>query len=287
MKFSILIVTFKSEHLLGKLLKKIPKKHQIIIVENSGCTRTKKNIEKNFKNTKVLTPPKNLGYASAFNLGLKKCKHKLVLTLTPDINMSKILINQLEKIVKTFKNFTILAPEYKNQKIHKNYFPINNSEKIKLKGFILEQVKELDWCFCIINTLKTKRTNLLDEKFFLYFETTDYSKRLIKNNHKFYVVKNLFFNHLGTGSTKKKYNFEIQVNRNWHYNWSKFYYFKKNFNYLYAIKKLLPNLYQGLVGIIISILKINYSHIQLHMASIKGALSGIFLLKSYFRPNIQ
>ena len=121
----------------------------------------------------------------------------------------------------------------------------------------------------------------------MYFETTDLCGELLKKNHKMYVIKNLKFEHIGTGSTRKKYINEVLINRNWHYSWSKFYFFKKNKNYFYAIKKVLPNIYQSLLGIIVSVFKINFFHLKLHFASLSGILNGIFLNKSLFRPKIK
>ena len=121
----------------------------------------------------------------------------------------------------------------------------------------------------------------------MYFETIDLCKELIKKNHNFYTIQNLKFSHLGTSSTKKIYNNEILVNRNWHFSWSKFYFFKKNNNYLFAFKKILPNIYQGILGILISILRLNIFHIRLHLASLSGILNGKLIRKSLYRPQIK
>ena len=92
MKLSVIIISYKSDHLLNNLLKYIPKKYQIIIVENSRSFLIKKKIEKKFKNTKVIIPEINLGYARAFNKAFKECRNKKVLTLTPDVIINKKLI---------------------------------------------------------------------------------------------------------------------------------------------------------------------------------------------------
>ena len=95
------------------------------------------------------------------------------------------------------------------------------------------------------------------------------------------------FDHIGTGSTKKIYNHEILINRNWHYCWSKFYFFRKNNNYFYAIKKVLPNIYQNLIGIIISLFKLNMIELRLHKSSLSGIINSILLRKAFYRPNIK
>tara|TARA_Y200000002_G_C22670037_1_gene659634 strand:+ start:57 stop:923 length:867 start_codon:yes stop_codon:yes gene_type:complete len=288
MKFSVIIISFNSNHLLKKLLLKIPKKHQVIIVENSQLKSTKK-LEKKFKNLKVIIPKENLGYSRGFNLALKHCKNHLILTFTPDIKIDKKLISKLEKFLLIFKNFTIIAPEYKNQKIYKNFTPLDNKrlDIKKIKSFTVKQVKEIDWCFCIINKKKIKTLDILDNNYFMYFETTDLCRKLIKLNHKLYIIKDLKFDHIGTSSTKKIYNHEILINRNWHYSWSKFYFFRKNNNYFYAIKKVLPNIYQNLIGIIISLFKLNMIELRLHKSSLSGIINSILLRKAFYRPNIK
>ena len=59
MSFSVVIVAFKSEHLLEKLIKSIPKSYEVIVIENSINYSVKKNIEKLFTNSKVIVPETN------------------------------------------------------------------------------------------------------------------------------------------------------------------------------------------------------------------------------------
>ena len=101
-----------------------------------------------------------------------------------------------------------------------------------------------------------------------------------------YVVKNFKFDHLGTSSSQKNLIMQLKKTETGIFSWSKFY-FKKNYSYLFALKKILPNVYQSLVGVIWCILVFEFKDIKLHIASLKGLLSGIFLIKSHFRPNLN
>ena len=288
MKLSVIIISYKSEKLLKELLYKIPSRYQITIIENSLLKTTKKNIEKKFKNAKVIIPPKNLGYASAFNLAFSKCINNFILMITPDVKISNKMIVRIEKFVKSFQKFTVLAPVYKNQQIHKNFNLLRSTNnKIKVLGYNLFKVKEIDGCLFLLNKKKLKKTKILDENFFLYFETTDFCLNLIKKKHNLYVINEIKFEHLGTSSSDKKYKYYIDLNRNWHYAWSKFYFFKKNFSYLYALRKIIPNIYQGLIGALLSILKLKFTETNLHFASILGSINAIFLRKPYYRPKIK
>ena len=73
---TIIIVTFKSDKIIYKFIKKIPKEISVIVVENSKNLKLKKNLEKKYKNTKVYLR-KNEGVGSSLNYGVKKNKNKL------------------------------------------------------------------------------------------------------------------------------------------------------------------------------------------------------------------
>ena len=97
MKLSFAIISYKSDHLLSKLLGKISRKHEVIVIENSLQDKTKNKIEKKFQNSKVIIPEKNLGYASAFNKALKMSKNNffvlyyLILILSSSVLLNLIL----------------------------------------------------------------------------------------------------------------------------------------------------------------------------------------------------
>ena len=46
-----------------------------------------------------------------------------------------------------------------------------------------------------------------------------------------------------SNSVDNKYSLISKLTRAWHYNWSKFYYYKKNYNYFFALKKIIPNIF--------------------------------------------
>ena len=96
MKLSFIIISFKSYHLLEKLLSEIPRQHEIIIDENSLEMETKYKIEKKYKNSKVVIPKENLGYATAFNKAYKMCKNNFIITINPDTKIEKTLFKKLK-----------------------------------------------------------------------------------------------------------------------------------------------------------------------------------------------
>jgi len=289
MNISVVIVAFKSDHILQSLLSSIPSHYEIIVIENSLQNETKINLESKFSNLEVLIPNENLGYSGGVNLGVKRSKYKFVLVLTADVVFSLEMIQNFEKFIEQFNNFALLAPVYENSTVHQNFkiFHNNKVDKIKIKNFYLTEVDEIDGAFFLLNKSEFKTTKIMDENFFLYFESTDLCYQLKKNKKKMYVIENLKFKHKGTASSKKEYEFEILINRNWHYSWSKFYFYKKNNNYFYALRKISPNIFRSLIRYFYSRVVFDTKEAKLNGAILSGIFNAILLRKSFYRPNIK
>lgn len=289
MSISVVIISYKSDHLLQNIITSIPNHFEIIIIENSLNTKTKNYLENKFSNTRVVIPETNLGYSGGVNLGIKKSKYNFALALVADANVSSKMLLNMEKCIKNFNKFALIAPVYENPTIHKNFKIFDNStiNKIQIENFKLTEVDEIDGACFLVNKSEFKDHEILDDNFFLYFESTDLCHRLKLNKKKMYIVEDLKFTHIGLASSEEKYSFEILVNRNWHYCWSKFYFFKKNYNYLYALRKLFPNLLRSLFNYFKSKIILDSRNAKLNKANISGIINAILLRKSYYRPNIS
>ena len=285
MNLSVVIVAFKSEHLLEKLILSIPKNYEIIIIENSLDREIKDKFEKH-ENVQVVIPKENLGNGKSFNLGLKITKNNFICFLSPDVSIPKGSFENISKIINKIHNFSVLAPTYIDESIHKNY-QIKNKNLLKnliIGEFSLIEVDEIDFAMSIVNKSNIEKNNLMDENFFLYFESTDACINLRKNNKKIYVIENLKFHHFGTESSDPKYSIDIAISRNWHFCWSKFYLLKKHHGYLHGIRKTVPNFVRALKMCLISLLKKDKENFKIYKASLSGLISSYFLKKSEYRP---
>ena len=291
MNLSIVIVSFKSSHLIEKHIKSIENKNQIIIIENSLDKRLKKKLEQLYKNVEVIIPETNLGYGKALNLGIKKSRNNFVICMVADLNISRECFIQISSIIIEFKNFSILAPTYLNEKVYKNYEIFNKSsksaEEVKVLTYTLKKVDEIDGAVLVINKEKFDSTNIMDEKIFLYFESTDLCYRLRKNNKILYVIKDLKFDHYGLQSSHQSFKQQILICRSWHYCWSKFYYYNKHHNYLFALRKTLPNLFRSIKLCIYYKLKRDRSNFELHKSELSGLTNAYLLKSSFYRPKVN
>ena len=119
--FTIVFLSFHSETHVRRLVSDIEKKYPIIVIENSLNIKLKKELEEKFDNVKVIIPPKNIGIAAGYNLGIKESKTNFVKLTSVDINLSNKSLEDLEGCVSQIKDFAILAPTYDDETIYKNY----------------------------------------------------------------------------------------------------------------------------------------------------------------------
>ena len=121
----------------------------------------------------------------------------------------------------------------------------------------------------------------------MYFETIDFCLNLKRKNKKLLVVKKAKFKHYNSKSIDIKYENIVILTRAWHYNWSKFYYYKKNFDYIFALTKILPNLIHAIKNVLINIARFNKFEIYISLIEIYGIICSILCLKSFYRPKIK
>ena len=87
----------------------------------------------------------------------------------------------------------------------------------------------------LINLKRLNQINnfyYFDENFFMYLENDDLCKRLNNKNENIYIIPKSKIKHLGGQAVNNLYKTEIELSRNWHWTWSKFYYNKKHYGYI-------------------------------------------------------
>tara|TARA_B100001057_G_scaffold368771_1_gene372332 strand:- start:416 stop:1285 length:870 start_codon:yes stop_codon:yes gene_type:complete len=284
-ELTLVFSSYQSQHLLKKILSRFHNKFKILVIENSLDKKVKNLLEKKFNNTEVIIPKKNLGLAKSYNLGIKKSKTKFVFLNNPDMEITYQSIKDLLTCANKIKKFGALSPIFQNEKIYKNYKIFKKKKQNNSNFFKKFNIVEVD---LLDNNLfinkKIIKEYLFDENYFLFFETFDFTRNLKLKGRKLYAVKKIKFKHFGASSLPVEFDWLVKKTRSFHYNWSKFYYLRKNFGYLHALGKIFPNIIRAFKKIIINILKLKFKDIQLNLLELYGIFTSIFLLSSFFRP---
>ena len=283
---TLVFLSFHSEHHIRRLVKNIDSKYPIIVIENSGNKKLKSELEDTYKNVSVEICDENLGFSKGMNLGIKLSKTPFVFINPADVSISNESLKLLNEIIINFKNFGMLSPVYRDKSIHSNYQIWTNNKKdeeviLSGKKFKLKEVDFIDGTIILNKDLLNNM--LFDENIFIYFETMDLCKRLSDKKIKMYAIDEITFDHFGGQSHDEKYDHEAHLSRNWHYNWSKFYFYNKHNNYLYALRKILPNLAKSIVRYLKNFF-IDKKKRELYFAEFNGIISSILKKKSDYRP---
>jgi len=139
----------------------------------------------------------------------------------------------------------------------------------------------------IINKKKFKDKIYFDENIFMYLENNDLCKRVIDNGESIFVIPTAKVKHLAAKTVDVKFKQEVELSRNWHWIWSKFYFNKKHLGLFWAVK-------EGIFRFFLSIIKfLFYAIIQsknkknIYFSRVSGFYNALLGKPSWYRPNLD
>jgi len=197
----------------------------IILVDNNSSDDSVKIIEKEFPKVKLIKNKKNLGFSKGNNIGIKyalKNNFDYIMLLNPDTVVEKGFLKPLLKLFRSDKKIGIVSPILKEKKDGKTIYalgakfnPILGRTKhkhVKIRPLHVLKQELVSGCAMLIKNQVFKKIGLLDERFFLYFEDSDFCLRAKEAGYKIFVQPKSIITHrpstsLGGLSLKKiKYN---------------------------------------------------------------------------------
>ncbi len=190
MKVTAIIIHWNTPELLTKQLFLIkPSEDVEVIVVDNKSDESVDWVKKDFQNIILIKNSVNLGYAGGCNSGAKIAKGDWLLFLNPDVLITNkqifAMVDQAEK-----NNFDAASPEPGTTNYKKplpswlslliEFTPLNRL--YNFKKFIT--LRTLFGGCLLIKRLILKQLGGWDERFFLWFEDSDLTKRLYDNNSK-------------------------------------------------------------------------------------------------------
>lgn len=237
---SISIVNYKTKNFLKKCLNSIYKNtqgidYEVFVIDNASrdsSERLLRELKRPFgcpnSKLKIILNKKNLGFAKAHNLALKKAKGKYLLLLNPDTEIKKDtflkMINFMEKNPQIgILSPKIIEPDWRIGPVARGkpsvffgflrfselyrFFPKLTEDYYKdlTKYDKTQEVESVGGTCFMIKRKVLEKIGFLDESFFLYFEDFDYCQRAKKAGFKiYYLPKATIFHHFGE-SSKQNY----------------------------------------------------------------------------------
>ena len=279
---TIVIVTLKSEKVIDKCINSINQDIPIIVVENSNNQKFKHDLESKYKNLKCILSGSNLGMGAGNNIGIKATTTDYVFVLNPDATLEPNTLNELFLASKKITEFTILSPI--NVDLN---FPNYKTKKMSEEENSPFQVDYIDGFSMLLNKNKFNDDIYFDENFFLYLENNDLCIRTNRSGGSIYIVPASKINHGGSKAVVIKYRDEVELSRNWHWIWSKFYFNKKNFGFFKAMIECLPTYISSILKFLFySLINSDFKK-KIYLNRASGFYNALMGKSSWYRPKID
>jgi GT2 family glycosyltransferase len=259
------------------LVKQIYPQIKIVIIDNASEKFFYRNIGSP-KNVKVIQPNFNTGQVGGINIGFNKIKTKYLLYMDPDVFFKKTIIKKFLDKAKKIKDFIILAPQHEKSFYKKDFI---STKKSKIRDGIL--MKLVHGHFLFFNMKDVRKVGNYDKKIWMYYDETDYCLRAYRKNKKIYVIPKFKVIHKGGSSIKSGKTLKIESHHKWHYMWSKFYFFKKNYGLYAAYKQTMGDLIINLLKFTIFFFIDNRKRV-IYYNALSGLINSYINNKSHKRP---
>ena len=251
-----------------------------MIIDNGKNLNLDSLDDKIYKKNIQIIKNENFGNGQAINIASKLLNTKYLLYLDVDTRINLNDIKKLLNIAESNDNAAVVAPSLKNIK-YSEIDIINKDKKIY-------EMKFVEGAILLINKKNTFEKGIcFDENIFLYYEENDFYYQCIKSGKKIFLALEITAEHISNSSIDKTQinTKEIEYNRNWHYMWSKFYFYKKNFGYFFAVYKTIKSLISSYIKFLMFYF-INNDRSKIYKNRFSGLVNSYLLKKSWKRPNL-
>jgi len=196
---------------------------RVVVVDNNSKDASLEEIKDLFGTIKIIKNKKNLGFASASNIGIQfslKQGADFVFLINPDTVIDK---NALKYLIKVFKkeNSGIAVPLLKSRDeegrvfyaLGKNFNRVLGRTKHKHVRNIpvgIREEKMVSGCAMLVKRRVFEKIGMFDKRFFLYFEDSDFCLRAEQAGFKIYLYPKAVVEHkisASVGKEKIKYLF--------------------------------------------------------------------------------
>jgi len=294
---TIIVVTYKTDiQILKNCINSIDENVKIKIIENSDKKGFFPSLSAASKKLSINFTGKNLGYGGGNNYGFNLVNTDYVMVANPDIVFHKTFFENVKKYLDQDLEFTIIGSTYENENSFSSAGLFKENKKKEYKknitsksGIPFNSLTKVDWvtgCMMLINLKKFDNKKIFDELFFLYFEEFDLCKNISLKNENVFCAKDLLINHLGyKGSfgADPKLQLEAEKLREWHWMWSTFYFYKKNYGYFFALKKTIGKLLRAFFKFFFYAVTFNDRIKNKYKCRFFGLLNAIIGKKSWYR----
>tara|TARA_B100000579_G_scaffold226989_1_gene185883 strand:+ start:300 stop:1178 length:879 start_codon:yes stop_codon:yes gene_type:complete len=260
------------------------KNFKTIVVDNGKNVKILNKI-KTYKNIKIISKNKNLGYGNAVNFAFENITTKFFLILNPDINIDENSITNLHNVLSRHSDCGIVAPITYPDKDFYGTFPERNLKNLtllnalksrdlisnsKIEGEICVDVAK--WAL-LIRAKQFEKVGGFNEKLFLFWEEIDLCRRFRSKKLSVIITPKSKAEHKQVQADSNFRNFLIKT---YYHEYSPLVYFNvQKFSFFY-FKRIMKYFFRGISYLLILNLKKSLIYFLRLSASLKYFVNLIF-----------
>ena len=250
---------------------------KIIVVDNG---KNKKILEKikDYKNIKIISKNKNIGYGSAVNFAVRNVTTKFFLILNPDLKIDENSVSNMCNILNQYGDCAIVAPITSFNEDFYGAFPERNIKNItsknalKSRDFLLSSKVEGEVCVdvakwaLLIKTEEFINIGGFNEKLFIFWEEIDLCRKFRSKKLSVIVTPKSSVEHKQEKSSDSDFlNFLIKT---YYHEYSPLVYFNVRKFSLFYLKRMMKYFFRGISYLIILNFKKSFTYFLRLSASI-------------------
>ncbi len=214
MDLSIIILNYRNKNLTKELLKNLfdlhlPYSFEVIVIDNASYDGLAEIVAKQFPQVKFIQSQFNGGFAYGNNLGIKQAIGKYILICNPDLAFLSPAINVMHDYLEQHPEVALAGPRLVNADKSIQYScttfpdwhlplyrrtPLGEKSRgqVWLDKYLMKDFDHMQNAFvpalfgaCLmIRKSALDKVGLLDERYFMYMEDLDWSRRFWQDGYK-------------------------------------------------------------------------------------------------------
>jgi len=286
-KITIVIVTFKSAYIIERCLDNLEDSYKKIIVENSNDIDFTNKLKNKYKNIECINIGYDSGFGFAVNRGVEQVKTDYFVCMNPDSFPDRDCIPIIYKTIIDTKAAKVTPITYRKNRSSEfddyGYFTKKNNQKKNA-----DNILKVDWVNGNLFIMKKDlfyNLGQFDENIFLNFDEKDLQKRIFDSELEILINFNAKSSHLEGKSADPKFSYQMKCEAAWHFAWSKFYFYKKYYNFYYSFIKSFPDFIINFLKFLIFYF-LNKSKAKIFFLSTEGFFYAVFNRPASYRAEI-
>lgn len=218
MDVSVIILNYKTKELLRQCIEHVRRtnpaiQYEIIIVDNASKDGSVQMSQSTYPDVRVYEMERNGGFAAGMNFGMRHARGNYVLLINPDVQLEPDTMHTLWSFLQRepfvavvgpklinrdgstqlscFRFPSLLVPLYRRSPLGRLWFAREKLRRYLLSTWDHLENRPVDWILgacMMVRRSALERVGMMDERFFLYFEDTDWCRRFWRHGYRVYYL---------------------------------------------------------------------------------------------------